>query len=120
MPHAALFGLSVFMALLFQLLSLLFAFIETGAGEPLSRNLLSLSGEAACAACWLMEGAAGSSRAPRAAGTPEHCPWSACQSLVPCLNACPLPPTRCPALQPATTSSSAAWSSLSCPWSPWR
>ena len=44
MPQAAMFGLSLFMALLFEVLSVLFAFIETGAGEPLSRNLLSLSG----------------------------------------------------------------------------
>ncbi|KAL4422853.1 hypothetical protein ABPG75_009050 [Micractinium tetrahymenae] len=43
MPQAALFGLSLFMALLYTVLSALFALIETGATEPLSSNLLSLS-----------------------------------------------------------------------------
>lgn len=36
--------MSLFMALLFEVLSLLFALIETGATEPNSHNLLSLSG----------------------------------------------------------------------------
>jgi len=44
MPQAALFGLSLVMAMLFEALSALFALIETGASEPLSRNFLSLSG----------------------------------------------------------------------------
>lgn len=48
MPQAALFGLSVVMALVFLVLSSLFALIETGAGEPLSRNFLSLSSECGC------------------------------------------------------------------------
>ena len=43
MPHVALLGLSIFMSLLFEAISALFALIETGAGEPLSRNYLSLS-----------------------------------------------------------------------------
>lgn len=47
MPHTALFGLSVFMCLVFTALSALFALIETGASEPLSRNYLSLSSAAA-------------------------------------------------------------------------
>lgn len=46
MPHAAFFGLSVVMMLVFQALSALFALIETGT-EPLSRNFLSLSSEPA-------------------------------------------------------------------------
>ena len=45
MPHAAFLGLSIACALLFLALSGLFALIETGATEPLSRNLLSLASE---------------------------------------------------------------------------
>lgn len=51
MPHAAYFGLSVVMLLVFQGLSALFALIECGASEPLSRNYLSLSSESAWGGC---------------------------------------------------------------------
>ena len=44
-PEVPLFALSVAMTLLFTVLSMLFALIETGATEPLSRNYLSLSSE---------------------------------------------------------------------------
>ena len=51
MPHAAYFGLSVVMLLVFQGLSALFALIECGASEPLSRNYLSLSSGSAWGSC---------------------------------------------------------------------
>lgn len=76
MPHTALFGLSIFMALLFTALSALFALIETGASEPLSRNYLSLSSAPPPLLQWLQ----------MPAGSPSH------QLLIlPCL-ACPPPP----------------------------
>ena len=66
MPHAAFFGLSVVMMLVFQALSVLFALIECGATEPLSRNFLSLSSEPA----WGLGG--------RCSG---HCPGDTSQPL---------------------------------------
>ena len=92
MPHAAYFGLSIVMVLLFQALSLLFALIETGATEPLSRNFLSLSSRRG----WARLGGGGV--------TPCSAGWQCCVGCLLRRPACPADPAL---PQTAATSSCA-------------
>lgn len=113
MPQAALFGLSLFMVLLYTAISALFALIETGATEPLSNNLLSLSGGLPAA-----KGVAACAHAL------NHNFNFQCLVSNPSCSSVIKPLSSLPSLQPATTSScgggiahlSAAQPSCPPPW----